>query len=80
MRNRRKRPDCNGRFPSDAQIRQRQLAWLMRIAEGAEANFCSALSCNATKLSAEEFREVNRLRQELLILSRSLRDKAKGLK
>jgi hypothetical protein len=46
----------------------------MRIAEGAEANFCAALGRNATKLSAEEFREVNRLRNELLILSRSLRD------
>lgn len=66
--------DRNGRVPSDAQVRHRQLSWLMRIAEGAEANLCAALGRNATKLSAEEFREVNRIRNELLILSRSLRD------
>lgn len=72
--------DRNGRIPSDAQRRQRQLAWMMRIAEGAEANFRSALAGNATKLTAEEFREINRLRNELLILSRTLRDLYKGSK
>lgn len=65
--------DHNGHAPSDAQIRQRQLSWLIRITEGAEANFCAALGHNATKLSAEEFREVNKLRKELLALSRSFR-------
>lgn len=59
---------------SDAQIRHRQLSWLMYVAEGAEQNFCAALARNATKLAPEEFREVNRLRNELLILSRTLRD------
>ena len=59
---------------SDAQIRHRQLSWLMYVAEGAEQNLCSALARNATKLTPEEFREVNRLRNEMLILSRTLRD------
>lgn len=71
---RRTKPDRNGHIPSAAQQRQRQLSWLMYVAEGAEANLCQALAGNATQLTAEEFREVNRLRNELLILSRSLRD------
>lgn len=48
------------------------------IAEGAEANFCSMLSSNADQLSPAEFSEINRLRQELLILSRALRNTMKG--
>lgn len=72
--------DRNGRKPTPLQTRQRQLAWVVRITEGAEANLCSALAVNGTKLTAEEFREVNRLRQELLILSRQLRHNLKGLK
>ncbi len=59
---------------SEAQIRHRQLSWLMYIAAGAEQNFCAALARNATKLTPAEFLEVNRLRNELLILSRTLRD------
>ena len=72
--------DRNGRQPTPLQTRQRQLAWVVRITEGAEANLCHALAVNSTKLAAEEFREVNRLRQELLILSRQLRHNLKGIK
>ena len=72
--------DRNGQRPTPLQTRQRQLAWVVRITEGAEANLCSALAVNGTKLTAEEFREVNRLRQELLILSRQLRHNMKGIK
>lgn len=72
--------DRNGHRPTPLQTRQRQLAWVVRITEGAEANLCSALASNGTKLTAEEFREVNRLRQELLILSRQLRHNLKGIK
>lgn len=72
--------DRNGHLPTPLQTRQRQLAWVVRITEGAEANLCSALAVNGTKLTAEEFREVNRLRQELLILSRQLRHNLKGIK
>jgi hypothetical protein len=76
----RNKPDRNGRHPTQLQTRQRQLAWVVRITEGAEANLCAALASNGTKLTAEEFREVNRLRQELLILSRQLRHNLKGIK
>lgn len=76
---RKQRPDRNGHIPSLAQTRQRQLSWVTRITEGAEANLCHALATNGTKLTADEFREVNRLRQELLILSRQLRNNMKGL-
>lgn len=72
------RPDRNGRRPSPAQRRQRQLSRMVWIAEGAEANFCSMLTANADQLTGEEFREINRLRQELLILSRALRNTMKG--
>ncbi len=72
--------DRKGHRPTPLQARQRQLAWVVRITEGAEANLCSALAVNGTKLTAEEFREVNRLRQELLILSRQLRHNLKGIK
>lgn len=72
--------DRNGHKPTPLQTRQRQLAWVVRITEGAERNLCSALASNGTKLTAEEFREVNRARQELLILSRQLRNNLKGLK
>lgn len=51
----------------------------MRVAEGAEGNLRQALATNATHLTQDEFREVNRLRQELLLLSRVMRDKAKAL-
>lgn len=77
---RRTKPNRNGHTPSDAQQRQRQLSWLMYVSEGAERNLCSALASNATKLTAEEFREINRLRNELLILSRSLRDSQRKCK
>lgn len=70
--------DRNGRRPSPAQRRQRQLARMVWIAEGAEANFCSMLSTNADQLTGSEFREINRLRQELLTLSRALRNTMKG--
>ena len=76
----RNKPDRDGHCPTPLQTRQRQLAWVVRITEGAEANLCSALARNGTKLTAEEFREVNRLRQELLILSRQLRHNLKGIK
>lgn len=72
--------DRKGHRPTPLQTRQRQLAWVVRITEGSEANLCSALAVNGTKLTAEEFREVNRLRQELLILSRQLRHNLKGIK
>lgn len=72
--------DRNGRTPTPLQTRQRQLSWIVRITEGAERNLCSALASNGSKLTAEEFREVNRARQELLILSRQLRNNLKGLK
>lgn len=72
------RCDRNGRRPSPAQRRQRQLTRMVWIAEGAEANFCSMLSTNADQLTEQEFREINRLRQELLILSRALRNTLKG--
>lgn len=72
--------DRNGHRPTLLQTRQRQLAWVVRITEGAEANLRPALARNGTKLTAEEFREVNRLRQELLILSRQLRHNLKGIK
>ena len=71
---RRTKRDRTGRIPSDAQLRHRQLSWMMYIAAGAEANLCHALAVNATKLTPEEFLEINRLRNGLLILSRSLRD------
>ena len=80
MTTHRNKLDRNGHSPTTLQTRQRQLAWFVRITEGAEANLCSALACNGTKLTAEEFREVNRLRQELLILSRQLRHNLKGIK
>lgn len=48
------------------------------IAEGAEANFSQMLGSNADQLRQDEFREINRLRQELLILSRALRNTMKG--
>lgn len=80
MATHRNKLDRNGHCPTPLQTRQRQLAWVVRITEGAEANLCSALAVNGTKLTAEEFREVNRLRQELLILSRQLRHNMKGIK
>lgn len=80
MATNRNKLDRNGHSPTPLQTRQRQLAWVVRITEGAEANLCSALARNGTKLTAEEFREVNRLRQELLILSRQLRHNLKGIK
>lgn len=80
MATHRNKLDRNGHRPTPLQTRQRQLAWVVRITEGAEANLCSALAVNGTKLTAEEFREVNRLRQELLILSRQLRHNLKGIK
>lgn len=80
MATHRNKLDRNGHRPTQRQTRQRQLAWVVRLTEGAEANLCSALAVNGTKLTAEEFREVNRLRQELLILSRQLRHNLKGIK
>lgn len=70
--------DRNGRRPSGCQIRQRQLARLMYVTQGAEANLCSCLATNGTHLTQEEFREANRLRNELLIFTRLMHDKMKG--
>lgn len=60
--------------PSQAQRRQRQISWLVRITSGMHANLANALQ-HSDCLTNVEYREVNVLRKDLETLEKLLRSR-----